>query len=297
MYDCGDAGVVDKALAISLRNNALAKGSEGAAMVFARNRISGYNADAEPEKVLEEIKQRIATEEDFYPEWYEILAFAYQQIGDKENAKKMYRKAVDNKVITSYIHFAMLYQEEGDDANYRKWMLEGIDQGNGLCHILDADMAEEDFQALPESERNRLHLDVAIRLAVGVYWCEGMCAYYQACNYLGGTLGFEQDFEAAAKAANKGYSLGDPFSCALLADMSEENDEAFECFKLDDVQRAFMRLQALRYGDESQLEAVVDAYNKGLYPEESIQEEIRREWLPKYTKPQPKLVKDEMDPC
>ena len=296
MYDCGDAGVVDKALAISLRNDALAKGSEWATMIFARNRIAGYNAEAEPEKVLEEINQRIATEENLYPEWYDILAFAYDQLGDKENAKKMYRKAIDNKVVASYVHLALLYKEEGDNANYRKWMLEGIDQGNGLCCMLDADMGEEDFQALPESERDTLHCAVDARLAAGVKRCEGVCAYLQASNYYYGSLGFEQDFEAAMEAATKGYTLGDPFSCALIADMSEENGEAHECLKLDEGQRAFMRLEALRYGDESQLEAVVKAYNKGLY-EGNIAKEVEREWLPKFKlKPIPNLVKDEMDP-
>lgn len=296
MYDRGDAGVVDKELAISLRNDALAKGSEWATMIFARNRIAGYNAEAEPEKVLEEINQRIATEENLYPEWYDILAFAYDQLGDKENAKKMYRKAIDNKVVASYVHLAFLYKEEGDDANYRKWMLEGIDQGSGLCCMLDADMAEEDFQALPKSERDMLHCAVETRLAAGVKRCEGICAYYQALNYYYGTMGFEQDFEAAAQAVSEGYGLGDPFSCALAADMSEESNEANEYLKLDERKRAFMRLEALRYGDDSQLEAVVKAYKKGLY-EGSIAEEVKREWLPQFKlMPPPNLVKEEMAP-
>ena len=296
MYDCGDAGVVDKELAISLRNHALAEGSERAAMIFARNRIGGYNADAEPEKVVEEIKQRIATEENLYPEWYEILAYAYEQLGDKKNAKKMYEKAVDNKVVTSYIHLAMLYRNEGDEANYRKWMLEGIDQGSGLCCMLDADMAEEDFQALPKSEQDMLHCAVETRLAAGVLRCEGICAYFQAYNYFYGTMGFKQDFEAAAQAVSEGYGLGDPFSCALAADMSEESNEANEYLKLDESKRAFIRLEALRYGDDSQLKAVVKAYNKGLY-KGNIAEEVEREWLPKFKlKPIPNLVKDEMEP-
>ena len=149
---------------------------------------------------------------------------------------------------------------------------------------------------MPESERDRLHCAVDARLAAGVKRCEGVCAYLQACNYYYGSLGFEQDFEAAMEAATKGYTLGDPFSCALIADMSEENGEAHECLKLDEGQRAFMRLEALRYGDESQLEAVVKAYNKGLY-EGNIAKEVEREWLPKFKlKPIPNLVKDEMDP-
>ena len=296
MYDSGDAGVVDKELAITLRDKALNQGSEWAALIYARNRIAGYNAEAEPEKVVEEVKQRIATETNIYPEWYEILAFAYEQLGDKENAKEMYKKAIDNEVSSAFAYLAMLYKEEGDEANYRKWMLEGIDQGNGLCCMLDADMGEEEFQALSESERNTLHCAVDARLAAGVKRCEGVCAYLQACNYYYGSLGFEQDFEAAMEAATKGYTLGDPFSCALIVDMSEENGEAHECLKLDEGQKAFMRLEALRYGDDSQLEAVVKAYNKGLYSGEAIQEEIRREWLPKYVKPLPNLVKEEMAP-
>lgn len=296
MYDSGDAGVVDKKLAITLRNKALNQGSEWAALIYARNRIAGYNAEAEPEKVVEEIKQRIATEENLYPEWYDVLAFAYDQLGDKENAKKVYRKAVDNNVVASYAHLAMIYKEEGDDANYRKWMLEGIDKGNGLCCMLDADMAEEDFLALPKDERETLHMAVLQRLARGVVLCEGVCAYFQACNYYYGELGFEQDFEAAMEAATKGYTLGDPFSCTLIADMSEENGDTHEILKLDEGQTAFMRLEALRYGDESQLDAVVKAYRKGLY-KGPIAEEVEREWLPQFKlKPLPNLVKDEMAP-
>ena len=296
MYDSGDAGVVDKELAITLRDKALNHGSEWAALIYARNRIAGYNAKAEPERVVEEVKQRIATEENLYPEWYDVLAFAYDQLGDKENAKKMYRKAVDNNVVASYAHLALLYKEEGDDANYRKWMLEGIDKGNGLCCILDADMAEEDFLALPEDERETLHMAVLQRLARGVMLCEGVCAYFQACNYYYGELDFEQDFEAAMEAATQGYILGDPFSCAFAADMSEENGDAHECLRLDEGQKAFMRLEALRYGDDTQLKEVVKAYNKGLY-EGAIAEEVKREWLPQFKlTPIPNLVKDKMEP-
>ena len=296
MYDCGDAGVVDKALAISLRNEALAKGSEWAALVFARNRIAGYNAEAEPEKVVEEVKQRMATDTDFNPEWYAVLGFAYEQLGDKENAKEMYEKAIDNQVVPAYAYLAWFYKNEGDNDNYRKWMLKGIDQHCGLCCLLDADMAEEDFQALPENKRDMLHRAILERLIHGIVLCEGICAYLMAYNYYYGTLGFEQDFEAAMEKATRGYSFGDAFSCALIADMSEENGDAYECLKLDEGQRAFMRLEALRYGDDSQLKAVVKAYNKGLY-EGNIADEVKREWLPKFKlMPDSIFVKEEMEP-
>lgn len=296
MYDNGDAGVVDKELAITLRDNALNQGSEWAALIYARNRIAGYNAEAEPEKVLEEVKQRIATDKDIYPEWYAVLGFAYEQLGDKENAKEMYKKAIDNEVSSAYAYLAILYKEEGDEANYRKWMLEGIDHHCGLCCMLDADMSEEDFQALPEDERDTLYWAVLQRLIRGIVLCEGVCAYLQAYNYYHGTLGFEQNFEMAMESATKGYTLGDPYSCALVADMSEESGDEHECLKLDEGQTAFMRLEALRYGDNSQLEAVVKAYHKGLY-EGPIADEVEREWLPQFKlEPIPNLVKDEIIP-
>jgi len=224
------------------------------------------------------------------------LAIDYEHLGDKGKATEMYLKAIDHEVISAYAYLAMLYREEGDEANYRKWMREGMNHGNGLCCTLDADMTEEEFQALPEDEQDNLFSAIDARLAVGVVRCEGVCAYLQAVNYYSGTLGFEQDLEAAIQAAERGYDLGDPSCCTLIADMSEKDEEANTYLGLDDGQRAFMRLEALRFGDDSQLDVVVKAYHKGLF-EGTIAEEVEREWLPKFKlTPLPKLVKDEMEP-
>ena len=296
MYDNGNMGVVNKSMAVSLRDGALERGSEWAALVYARNRMGGYNAEAEPKKVVEEIKHRIATEENLAPEWYDILGYAYEQLGDKDNAKKMYRKAIANNAVRAYSDLALLYYEEGDQKKYRKWMLEGISRGNGLCCVLDAGMVEKDFRKLPERQRISLHRVVKRRLNRGIKLGEGVCAYFMAYNYYRGAMGFKQDYEAAIQVATRGYALGDPSSCALIAEMSEKSGSKHECLRLDEGQMAFMRLEALRYGDESQLEAVVKAYRIGLY-KGSLSEEVEREWLPQFKKkPQPNLAKDKMDP-
>lgn len=294
LWSTGIGGVMDSQKAADLRDEAVAKGSEFAALCYARNRIAGYNANKEPEKVLEEIKQRLTTNIDFNPRWYSVMAFAYEMLDDKENAKRMYQKAIEYNVEDAYIYLAYIYRDEGDDITYRKLMLEGIERGCALCCILDTDMEEDEFNKLNLNKQTQLKREIGERLKRGIQLGEGLCAYYLAFNYFYGVFGFKRDIDNAFKYANNGYRLGNAFACDLIIEM--QNEETPKDFKLDDKQIAFMRLEALRYGDDDQLAKVVKAYYEGLYPQEAIQEEIQREWLPKYTKPLPNLVKDEMDP-
>lgn len=294
LWGNGIGGIMDSQLAADLRDEAVAKGSELAAMCQARNRIAGFNANKEPEKVLEEIKQRIATDTDLNPRWYSIMAFAYENLDDTEKAKQMYQKAIECGAEEAYFFLAFHYKNEGDTDTYRKLMLEGIEKGCALCHILDADMDEEEFYKLSLTKQRELSREVSKRLERGIQLGEGLCAYYLAFNYYHGDLGFKRDINMAFKYANEGYRLCDAYTCNLIIDM--QDDKTPEGCKLDAEEIAYMRLEALRYGDDDQLAKVVKAYNEGLYPEEAVQEEIRREWLPKYIKPLPKLVKDKMDP-
>lgn len=294
LWSNGMGGIMDSQLAADLRDEAVAKGSELAAMCQARNRIAGLNANKEPEQVLEEIKQRMATDTDLNPNWYGIMAYAYETLDDLENAKKMYHEAVERGEERACFFLAYIYRNEGDEETYRKLMLEGIERGCALCCILDADMDEEAFYELSLNKQTQTRREITKRLKRGIELGEGLCAYYLAINYYHGDLGFKRDLNKAFKYAQEGYRLGDACCCNLIVDM--QDDETPKGFKLNEKQMAFMRLEALRLGDDDQLAKVVKAYHEGLYTVEAIQEEIRREWLPKYIKPLPNLVKDEMDP-
>ena len=294
LWSYGIGGLVDSQRAAKLRDEAVAKGSEFAAMCQTRNRIAGFNANKEPEKVLEEIEQRMATDTDLNPNWYGIMAYAYETLDDLENAKKMYHEAVERGEERACFFLAYIYRNEGDEETYRKLMLEGIERGCALCCILDADMDEEAFYELSLNKQTQTRREITKRLKRGIELGEGLCAYYLAINYYHGDLGFKRDLNKAFKYAQEGYRLGDACCCNLIVDM--QDDETPKGFKINEKQMAFMRLEALRLGDDDQLAKVVKAYHEGLYPQEAIQEEIRREWLPKYIKPLPKLVKDEMDP-
>lgn len=294
LWSNGIGGLVDSQRAANLRDEAVAKGSEFAAMCQARNRIAGFNANKEPEQVLEEIKHRINTDTDLNPNWYSIMAYAYETLDDLENAKKMYHEAIERGEERAYFFLAYLYKNEGDTDTYRKLMLEGIERGCALCCILDADMEEEASYGLSLNKQTQTRREITKRLKRGIELGEGLCAYYLAINYYHGDLGFKRDLKKAFEYANEGYRLGDACCCNLIVDM--QDDETPKGFKLNEKQMAFMRLEALRLGDDDQLAKVVKAYHEGLYTVEAIQEEIRREWLPKYVKPLPKLVKDEMDP-
>ena len=290
----GLGGILDSQLASDLRDEAVEKGSEFAAMCQARNRIAGFNANKEPERVLEEIKQRIANDTDLNPSWYSIMGFAYEILDDVENAKKMYHKAIEQHEEKAYFYLALIYKNEDDTDTYRKLMLEGIEHGCALCCILDADMEDDEFYKLSLTKQRELKSEVSKRLERGIQLGEGLCAYFLAFNYYHGDLGFKRDINKAFEYASEGYRLCDAYSCNLIVDM--QDDKTPKSFKLDDKHIAYMRLEALRYGDDDQLAKVVKAYHEGLYPEEAIQEEIRREWLPKYIKPLPNLVKDKMEP-
>ena len=294
LWSNGMGGILDSELAANLRDEAVTKGSEFAAMLQARNRIAGFNANKEPELVLEEIKQRIATDTDLNPSWYSIMGFAYETLDEVENAKKMYHKAVEQHAEKAYFYLALIYKKEGDTDTYRKLMLEGIERGCALCCILDADMEEDEFYKLSLTKQSELKREVKKRLERGIQLGEGLCAYFLAYNYYHGELGFKRDLNKAFEYATEGYRLCDASACNLIVD--RQDDKTPKGFKLDDKKIAYMRLEALRYGDDDQLAKVVKAYNEGLYPEEATQEEIRREWLPKYIKPLPNLVKDKMDP-
>lgn len=294
LWSYGIGGLVDSQIAAELRDEAVAKGSEFAAMCQARNRIAGFNANKEPEKVLEEIKQRMATDADFNPNWYNIMAYAYETLDDLENAKLMYHEAIAHGEERACFFLAYIYRNEGDADTYRRLMLEGIERGCALCCILDADMEEEEFYGLSLNKQTQTRREITKRLKQGIELGEGLCAYYLAYNHYHGDLGFKRDIKKAFEYANEGYRLGDAYSCSLIVDM--QDDETPKDFKLDDKQMAFMRLEALRFGDDSQLDAVVKAYHKGLF-EGAIAEEVEREWLPKFKlTPLPKLVKDEMEP-
>ena len=250
LWSNGIGGLVDLQRAAELRDEAVAKGSEFAAMSQARNRIGGFNANKEPEQVLEEIKQRMATDTDLNPNWYGIMAYAYETLDDLENAKKMYHEAIERGEERSYFFLACLYKNEGDADTYRKLMLEGIEKGCALCCILDADMDEETFYKLSLNKQRELKREVSKRLKRGIELGEGLCAYYLATNYYYGDLGFKCDLNKAFKYAQEGYRLGDACCCNLIVDM--QDDETPKGFKLNEKQMAFMRLEALRLGDDDQ---------------------------------------------
>ena len=222
LWGNGIGGIMDSQLAADLRDEAVAKGSELAAMCQARNRIAGFNANKEPEKVLEEIKQRITTDTDLNPRWYSIMAFTYENLDDTENAKQMYQKAIEYGVEDAYFFLAFLYKNEGDTDTYRKLMLEGIEKGCALCHILDADMDEDEFYKLGLTKQRELSREVSKRLERGIQLGEGLCAYYLAFNYYHGDLGFKRDIKMAFKYANEGYRLCDAYTCNLIIDMQDD---------------------------------------------------------------------------
>ena len=257
-----------------LRDEALSRGSELAQLRYARNRIGGVlDAPEEPQKVLEEILQR-TQDPNVSPEWYSVLGFVYETLGDKKKGEACYREGIAKGCVRCYTDLASLLMVQGREQECTRIMEEGMKAQSGFCYLLGYNLQEEEYEELDEHQKYRYTATMEERLKRGARLGEGLCAYFLGSNYFCGILGFPQSMEATAKWLVRGAALGDEKSCRLMADILESDNPSQE--DLEDA--ASLRLKALRYGDGEQLEAVRKAYENGLL--DNYRDEIEQYWLP-----------------
>lgn len=260
------------------RDEALERGSELAALKYARNRVCGILlAPAEPEVVRDEIERRLASEPDVNPEWYSVLGYAYEELKQDDKAREVFEEGVKRGCLHCYWDLALMALRQEDDEQYRSWMEEGISAGCGWCCVLDADMSEEQFEAIPSGRRYHVTSQIENRLRRGLDLGEALCAYYLGISYYCGFLGFPEDEEEAKRWLRLGEARGDGYSCTLLADIVEEEQEENPSPQAR-KEAARLRLKALRYGDDSAQEKLLRDYREGLLDE--YKEEIEQYWLP-----------------
>ncbi|MBQ6749571.1 MAG: hypothetical protein IJR02_02240 [Bacteroidaceae bacterium] len=192
-----------------LLRQAVECGSTYAAQTDARKRIFGIYCEAEPAQVAVEIEQRIATERDSDPMWLCLLAFAYTEMDRQDDAIRCYEQALDRGEQDAYFFLATTYLQRGNMALYEEYMEEGIRQDCALCMFYQADMSEEDFNALDEAEQVRIHQAIDKRLHRGLELGDGTCAYYLWYHHYYGELGFPEDLEKAFDYLEAGIRLAD----------------------------------------------------------------------------------------
>ena len=210
-----------EAEAVAMRDKALSLGSGLARLRYARNRIAGIlGAPEEPEKVAEEVEALLAKDPTATPEWYSVLGYAYEIMGNPK-AKATYEKGIEKGCVRCHGDLAFWLREDGQEDAYHAAMEAGMNAGDGICFILNYDYPEEKYNALHPDRKRHFTRWVKEKLERGADLGEGLCAYYLGSNYFTGWNGFPEDLDQAIEWLERGVALSDASSCRLLASMLE----------------------------------------------------------------------------
>ncbi len=221
---------------------ALKQGSLLAALQNARARIFGTFCDAEPQAVADEIKQHLSESPDSDPQWFILLAFAYEEMDRVDDAISQYERAIEMGENAAYYYLAVIYYLRGNIALYEEYMEEGCAKGCTLCMIYQSDMDEELFASLDDDDRECIHQDIDERLKKGLKLGDGTCGYYLWHHYNYGMLGYEQDNLMAMVYLQEGARLANP-SCIMQMAIEAEAGT----LPLSPTECAELWLKAARY--------------------------------------------------
>ena len=256
-----------------LLDEAVARGSVLAATQQARHRIFGNFCEAEPERVKEEIEQRLEEQPDSDPMWYTLLAFVNERLNLQDEAIRQYEKAITLGETEAYGYLALIYKDRGNEALYEEYMEEGCEHDSTFCCFYQADTDDDLYDELDEEGQQQLHQAVADRLAKGLAWGDGTCAYFLWLHYHYGGLGFEQDEMKARAYLRRGVELADGVCISQMLEYME-----------DETERDELRLRAARYSpnDKDALQELRQASDPAFLM--LHKEELEKYWQPKFLK-------------
>lgn len=269
-YRYGVMRQVDLDEYVRLRDEARAKGSLSAELQYCLDIVHGLACDANPPKVISMIKEKIETEENLDPEWYDVLGWALVNDAQKGEASKMF--AISASKGFSQAYDGLLCTDASRDV-----IIKARKAGCGLGYVFDLDGEYDDFEKASDEQKERYHAELKEHYETALLLGESMGAYCLADAYYTGTYGFPEDEQLAWEYANRGAELGDSWCFELLADMIEDG-YAPEGFGDDEAD--FFLLQSLRCGNTEMLNEVVDLYHRGRL--EDYAQEIEKYYIPIY---------------
>ena len=291
LYRDGYFGEADFDKFISLRDEAIEKGSVKAFYMKAKDIIYGANGyEADPKHVLDFVSNilKAATGEvnkdifDYEPEYYDLLGRAYETLGDIDKAEEAYIQAVSMGYYESLAQliYMMCYDEDGnlvEKEMYDKYIGIGCEHNDAYSFTLRGDVKDEEFEALNPREKVKKTAQIKADLEKAYDLGDNIAPLILGNNYYYGSLGFEENNKEAWKWYNLGAVYGSPSCYGMMATMIEDGN----CpRKVDEGFRAYCVLCAYRRGDDDRLEDVIIDYQKGLL--DDYKDEIEKHYLPKY---------------
>lgn len=262
-----------------LLQTALKRGSVRAAQHLARERIFGIFCEAEPEKVAQEIEQRLKESEDEDPMWHSLLAYAYEQMGRNDDAIKQYELSTAKGQMNDYFYMACLYKQRGNVALHDSLMEKGILEGSGLCCTFGADMDEDDFKQLSNYQARLHHEMVESNLRIGLKRGDGWCAYNLWYLTYYTQLAFYGNEAKWSSYLKRGIQLGHPNCMMEVAELAESGKWPEE-MKPYDIGELWLRAARYCPDDEEALRGLSRVNDPAFLLRHKG--ELEKYWIPKF---------------
>lgn len=251
--------------------------------------MRGYeNHPADPQAVIDNIKDWLKGDESedllkVNPTYYEILAQAYERLGDSKSAANYYMKAVRMGRIDLYHQWVLDTffndnMELIDEDGYVKAVEDGITLGCGYAYLLRADMNQQHYYAIEdESEKARLSEMIQQDLSTAANLGEGYGFYIHGYNSYYGDYGFTQDKNVAWMdfLNASGMNVAEAWEMMIEMHLQGETPDG-----LGPNFVSYCRLMALRQGNDDMLIPVIVSFVGGSL--EQYRNEVKKYYLPRY---------------
>ena len=274
--------VMDRKLSQELTYQAVEKGSILAKLRRNRNLFFGTTeVSADKDSAIAEAERESSAIFSESILWTEQLGWFYEIEDEREKAIKAYEKCIINGYYAPVYDLALTYLEEGDEGYYKTLMELGMDLGVPDCRILGMEN-EYRWDSLSGDERLDIYRQLNRNLPEGIDHGSGVCAYILADALLNGKFGYDIDLDLGKAYADLALTYGFSSGASLVIDAAEALQDP-EFISDDDLLK--LRYDALRYGNEDQLDYVIR--NKETYIEMGYGDQIEKVWMPMWKKDHP----------
>lgn len=249
-----------------------------------------HGTNFEPQTVIDTIKDNIGSTEredidEIDPVYYKILGDAYSKLGNIEEAREYYAKAIDMGYVECCSNFAISIPPN-ENFTHEAWgyweqmNMTGCQLNDPYSYVLASVCFETPYDELSDDKKRERTAQIKETLLRSYALGEEFGAYLLGYNYYHGENGFEQNHEEAWRWFNNA-AFWEDFSGFTMAAKMIENGEAPERF--DQNWSDYFYLQALRRGDVNQLGKVVEIYRAGRLTD--FAKEIETLYILKYKEP------------
>ena len=282
--------VMDRKLSQRLTVQAIEKGSILAKLRLNKNLFFGTTeVSADRDSAIAEAERESSAIFSESILWTEQLGWFYEIEDEREKAIKAYEKCIINGYYAPVYDLALMYLEDGDEAYYKTLMKLGMDLRVPDCWILGMEN-EYRWDSLSCDERLDIYRQLNRNLPEGIDHGSGVCAYTLADALLNGKFGYDINLDLGKEYADLALTYGFSSGASLVIDAAETlQDPEF----ISDEDLLKLRYDALRYGNEDQLDYVIR--NKETYIEMGYGDQIEKVWMPLWKKNHP-VAKTQVSP-